>query len=470
MQNIIIYDMAGIPAKVQEAFRKLAGQQKHLYLKKIRESYYVYKQTYEWQPDKKKSKTFSEYVGRILADGTFLKRVSSYRDELAKAEALIRSRGGKISWAEEKEREEGASAKKEIVLRDSDLKLLMALSMNSRMPVPKLAEFAGLNEQTAYSRLNALEGLLGIKYLLEIDVEKLKYITYLILIKFEDKTPTKEEIEEAVKGEPNIQFVAMTKGDYDVVMYVIDESSLKAQDSLLRLRHKESISKYTSSWVFTDFAQTYSFMPLKDQFVENILKEKVWHRTKETPRPEKDQLRQREFLLLKELNSNANMNFASIDQKHNLNKGTSRYAYQALKEKGLIVRPTISLTNLSVRYVGVTLLSIINFRIFEERRHKFLMDLMEYGKISNKYCLSGNIGAPSEGAISFLPVTEEGDLDRVTTDTEKEVLGTTVKSLIITDVVVGTLCYRRFDSTYSRQYRLLVEFKKIEPTKPMFYG
>jgi DNA-binding Lrp family transcriptional regulator len=462
--------MAGVPEKVQAAFRALTKQQKHMYLKKIRESYYVYKQTYEWQPDEKKSKTLYEYMGKILADGRFVRRISSYKDQLAKAEALIVSHGGEVTWHEKTESKEAAPTKKEISLKDSDLKLLMALSMNSRMPVPKLAELAGLNEQTTYSRLKALEEKLGIKYLLEIDVEKLGYTRYLILIKFHDEVPSREEIEEAIKDESNIQFVAMTKGDYDVVMLVVNETPLKAYDDLLRLREKESISRYEGSWIFTDFAQTYSFIPLRNQFIENIIKEKVWHRSKEAPRPERNQLRQREFLLLKELNGNSNMNFASVDQKYGLNKGTSRYAYQALKERGLIARPTISMTNLPIRYVGIILFSIMGYKVFAEKRYEHLMERIEYGKISNKYCLTGNIGAPVQGTIGFLPVTEDGYLDKITTNMEREFRGSIAKSLVITEMIIGELCYRRFDNTYSRHYRLLVELKKIEPIRPTFYG
>ncbi|MDE1873887.1 MAG: Lrp/AsnC family transcriptional regulator [Candidatus Micrarchaeota archaeon] len=457
--------MKEVPRQVREAFKLLRQAQKHLYLKPIRQSFYVYKQTYEYQPEKKRSKTISEYVGRIESDGTFIKRMTSYKGELEKAEALIASRGGKIIWHRKGGKEEPAQGLGEIALKETDLRLLMALSMNSRMPVPMLAELAGLNEQTAYSRLKSLEEKLGIKYLLELDVEKLGYLRYLILIKFEDKKPTREEIEDAVKDNHNIQFVAMAKGDYDVIVYVVDETPLKAYDNLLRLRQKESISKYEASWIFTDFAQTYSFMPLRDQFIESVVKKKLWQRSKETPRPERDQLIQREFLLLKELNSNANMSFASVDQRYGLNKGTSRYAYQALKESGLIVRPTISLTNMQTTYVGAILLYVTNYRIYDGNRYKFLMELMEYGKIANKYCLSGNIGAPLQGALSFLPVNEDGYLDRVTADLEKELPGSFTRSLVITDVIVGSLCYRRFDNMHSRQHRLLVEFKKMEPAK-----
>lgn len=459
-----------LPKSVVDEFNSLKeGGQSNLALKIIHGNYYVYKEHGIWLKREHRNKTISEYLGRITSDGHFIKKSFRAKNDLESAKALIAEHGGEIIWHEKLD-EAPLPVKQDLTATEIDLKLLTMLSMNARLPAAQIAKIIGMSEQAVYSRVKAIEKEFGITYLLEVDVEKLGYIRYLILIKFEDDVPTKQEIEEAIEGEYNIQFAAMTKGDYDVVMYVIDETPLKAYDNLLRLRQKRSISKYNGSWTFTNFAQTYSFIPLRDQFIENVVKEKVWHRTKDTPRLDKGQLLQREFLLLKELNNNSNATFASTDQKCNFNKGTSRYAYQALRERGIVTRPTISMTNLPIKYVGIILLSVDNYKVFEEKRYKFLFDLIEYREISNKYCLSGNIGAPAQGAISFMPVTQEGYLEKVTAALKKELPGSNIRSLVIIDIIVGTLCYRRFDNAYSRQYRLLVEFKKIEPARPVFYG
>lgn len=459
-----------LPKSVADQFNSMKKDgQSNLALKVIHGNYYVYKEHGIWLKREHRNKTISEYLGRITSDGHFIKKSFHAKNDLESAKALIAEHGGEIIWHEKLD-ETQLPAAQYLNATDIDLKLLMVLSMNARLSSAEIAKIMGLSEQAAYSRVKAIEKKFGITYLLEVDVEKLGYIRYLILIKFEDGVPTKEEIEEAIKGEYNIQFAAVTKGDYDVVMYVIDESPLKAYDNLLRLRQKGSISKYKGSWIFTNFAQTYSFMPLREEFIENVVKEKVWHRTKDTPRLDKDELRQREFLLLKELNNKANATFASIDEKCNFNKGTSRYAYHALKERGIVTRPTISMTNLPIKYVGVILLFVDNYKVYEDKRYKFLIDLIKYGEISNKYCLSGNIGAPVQGAISFMPVAEEGYLDKVTAELKEELTGGNIRNLVITEVIVGTLCYRRFDDLYSRQYRLLVEFEKIMPARPTFYG
>ena len=111
---------------------------------------------------------------------------------LEKTKSLIALHGGKILWEEKKEDTVSLQQNQEISATEVDLKLLTALSMNARLSASRLAEISGVNEQTAYSRVKVLENKLGVKYLLELDVSKLGYTPYIILIKFEGKMPTTE--------------------------------------------------------------------------------------------------------------------------------------------------------------------------------------------------------------------------------------------------------------------------------------
>ncbi|MDE1824369.1 MAG: hypothetical protein KGH74_03655, partial [Candidatus Micrarchaeota archaeon] len=249
---------------------------------------------------------------------------------------------------------------------------------------------------------------------------------------------------------------------------IVDEDPLRAHDNLVKLRSKSPFKDYKAQWTLTYFAQISSFLPLRNRFLEDVLKERIWHRTEETPRIDKEQLRPREFMLLRELNDNSNINFTDIDEEYKLNKGTSRYTYQNLKNRGIIARPTISMSNLDIKYIGIIIVTNIYYKEIQENRYKYLFDIMEYGNIANKYSLSGNIGAPN-GAIMLLPVMKEGYLDKVATNIEEELKGSIVKNLVVTDIVTGSLCYRRFDADYSRQYKLLLEFGKIKPKALAMY-
>ena len=463
--------MSKIPERVEKAFRALKQEYEHIYLKQLKANYYVYKQTYEWQQDKKISKTVSEYIGKITSEGVFVKRITSYKDEFEKAKALIAEHGGEITWhkGKEKQIQDSTLEKPEIKIKDTDLKILTALSMNSRMPISKLAKFADMGEQAVYSRIKILEERLGFQYMLEMNIEKLGYFMYLILVKFENNMPSTEEIAKTLGDESRVQFAATTKGDYDLIIFVIDEAPIRAFDNLVNLRQKELFNAYRAYWSFTIFAQAFPFMPVRNTFIEKVLKERTWHKSRETPRRTENQLGIAEFAVLNELNTNSSFNFIDIDQKYHLTKGAARYAYHELKENGIIIRPTISLTKIPIKYIGVIIIENIYYKAIMENRHKLLLDELEYGPIVNKFCLLGNIGAPVNGGISFLPVLKEGDLDKASAKIERGLQGSLIKNLIITNIMVGTLCYRRFDTKYSRAHQLLIDMKKLEQTKLIIY-
>lgn len=455
--------MLKIPRQVTKAFDDIRKKYpSYTVLKRINGQYYVYSQKGMWLKEERKTKTISEYLGRITDEGLFIRKKLSAKDDLENAKAIIAERGGEIVWHAKPGSEEAENVQQEVTAEKLDLRILTALSMNARMSSSKLAKLAGIGSQVAYRRVKALEKKFGIRYILETDMEKLGFLQYLILIKFEGEKPSIEELRRTFEDEYRIQFAATTTGEYDVVMFFIDENPLKADDDLRELRYREPLNKYKAFWYMVYFAQVFSFMPLRDLFIEHVLKERVWHRTKENPKIDKNQLRYREFLILKELNSNSVGDLSDIDEKHKLSKGTSRYTYNLLKARGIIVRPTITLTNLGLKYIGLILISNLDYKKIEENRYKSLLDILEYGKVVNRYSLSGNVGSPT-GAIRFLPVTEDGYIDKIVANVERELQGSMVRSLIITDVIVGSLCYRRFDNTYSRQYRTLVEMKKIEP-------
>lgn len=462
--------MHDIPKKVSTTFGRLRAESKErLVLKMIHGKYYLYKEHGIWLKEKRRTKTISEYVGKISANGLYIKRKLSAKDDLENAVNLISVHGGEIIWHENGESHGEIQARQPRISKGTDLKLLTALSMNSRLNSSELAPLAGLSEKAAYLRTKALENDLGIGYILEINTEKLGYTNYLLLVKFEGKAPAANDVKRAFANEPRIQFAAVTKGEYDLVAYLLDVDYVSAIDNFRALILKTGLAKYRAKWNLIPFAQTYSFVPLRREFIEDVIRTKRWRRGRESTSPKQDEILNREFIVLKELNENSTESFSRIDRRYGLNRGTSRYAYSSLKAQGIIVRPTISITNLRMKYIGMIQIMDIDEKTVEENRHKSLADLIEYGKLTNKYCLSGNIGIP-DGAIRFLPVFNDGYLDDVTKTLEKELAGSSVRNLIVTDILVGSLCYRRFDNDYSRQYKLLVGLGKAVARKPASYG
>ena len=301
-------------------------------MKTIRGKYYVYKERGIWLKGLHKTKILSDYLGKINYDGQYIKKRLSARDDLENAKALIAERGGEIIW-HEKGKQEPLPLIEPLTVNEADLILLTSMSMNSRLPMSRVSKLANLNEQTAYSRVKNLERRLGIKYLLQIDVERLGFTAYLILVKFEGPIPDPLIIKRVLESEPRVQFAAMTKGEYDLIIYVLDESSAKAEDNLWKIMSSGTLNSYKARWYLVPFGQINSFVPLRQVFIENILRDRLWQRSG-TVSSVHDKLMHREFSLLKELNNNASMDFAEIDKIHGLGRGASRYAYYELKNGG----------------------------------------------------------------------------------------------------------------------------------------
>ena len=466
---ILGFTMDELPPKILATFEKLKKEYPfRIVLKRINDKYYIYKERGVWLKDTHKTKIISEYLGRMTSDGLYIKKKFTAKDDLENAKALIAERGGEIIWHEKPSDERLPLVRQDLTATEIDLKLLTALSMNARLSATKMAKIVGISEQAVYGRIKAIEKKLGLKYILELDIDKLGYTRYLVLVKFEETVPGINDLEKTFVNEPSIQFVATSKGEYDLIIYMIGSEDITTTDNFRRLLLKTELSKYGARWNLMPIAQTYSFMPVRDIFIENVLKNKEWKRTKTNPTPKQEELMHRELLLLKELNSNSTRNFLEIDKENNLHDGTARYAYNTLKTEGIIVRPTVTATNTSIKYIGMIIISNIYEKKVEENRHKFLFDIVEYGQILNRYSLVGNIGMP-DGAILFLPVMNEGDLDKAAKRIEKELQGSIVSGSVITNIIVGSLCYRRFDNDYSRQHELLIEFGKLEPKAPSNY-
>ena len=461
-----------VPNLIQESFEKLRRESaSRIYLIPINGKYYVYRESSKWDKEKKKAKTKSEYLGRILENGTYVKKIVSYTDDFEKAKALIAERGGKISWPEKKEEKEAASLADLTVVEASeiDTKLLTALSMNARASFASIGQRVGLSSSAVYARIKNLEKEYGIRYTAETNMLRLGYMHFIILVKFAGKQPSIAELKAAMEGEPRVQFAAGTKGDYDLVIYMVEENDILATITVWKLRTESALRRYNAVWDVSPLSMNYGFVPACDDFFDTLLKGRVWARTKERRRPSGNDLRQAEFAVLKELNRDGSKSFSEIDADYGLLKGGARYAYYRLSEKEIIKRATIVTESIPVKYVGILILKYVNGEKFNATRGNLLLEIIKDTRLLNKYALVGDIGAPS-GVIMFMPIMDNDELSSTIESIESAVKGIEPSALIVTDVLKGRLGYRRFDSEYSVQHDTLVhQLKMLPPTTKTHY-
>ena len=412
--------MQRMPDRVSETYERLKKEMAFpVRLQVSGGRYYIYKQLTVWDKETKKGKSVAKYLGKILDDGTFVRKANrNAAKDLDVAKAVIISCGGTVKLPEKIK--VGA---KPPIMEEVDRKILMNLSMNCRMPLSVIAKRAGISTTSAVYKKRNLEKKCGIRYLTSITVRWLGFSYYVAFVKFENEKPNAKELKETIEREQRIQLALITTGKYDLMLYMVAEDDDKLNEVVTTLHGSETLKKYTSSWMVTTYVDKYGYVPLRDEFFE-LLKSRVWQRTKETPRPSRGQLLKSEYAVLRELNSSGEASFSKIDKKYDLNKGNARYTYEKLKErrkytyeeiadKKVLLRNTLTMDNLAVRYNTILIMEILNSKEFLERREGLFRYITEdTGGIANRFSAIGDIVTPY-GMMFITPIFKENELEDI---------------------------------------------------------
>ncbi|EQD30331.1 transcriptional regulator, AsnC family [mine drainage metagenome] len=328
----------------------------------------------------------------------------------------------------------------------ADLTILRCLSMNARMPLRDIANLAGITPGAVFRRKALLEKRYGIRYFAEVDLYELEYSMYLCFVKFDELIPNEEELRTAIAKEPRVQMAATTKGSYDLMMYIVAKNSDDVTTMLYRLR-QGALKDYKSRWRLMTYNNYYGYIPLRDEFFDLIEEERVWYKEKDSLSKPKDKMTYTEYVVLRELNTNGDFEFAEVAKRFDLKPQNVQYAYHALKEKyKYLQRITLTMNKAPLRYDAVIFMEVIDMSAFLDTRKNLLLNVIEEAYPINKYALVGDITSPY-GAIFIVPIRFDELADAIKNDLVAHVRGIEVNDLIITQVIVGRMCYRFF-----RQY------------------
>ncbi|MGC8688413.1 MAG: Lrp/AsnC family transcriptional regulator [Candidatus Micrarchaeia archaeon] len=443
--------MKGIPEKVLETFEKLKINYKHhITIRHIKKSFYIYEITSSFKKGEDKyPKNISFYLGKIKEDGTFL--MAKHRKEETKVNSLDEYLKVKKSAKKESKFE------KLIYLKEMDLELLTYISSNSRITIKELSNIFNVSTSLISSRLSKLENDYKIKYTIELGPRPFGFFRYFALVKFKDKIPDRDKLAELLSSNPMIQFAALTSGKYDLFLYMFAENTQKLEENIFNIRSNIIFNNCKASWIVSYITYAYGYIPIRDKFFDYIYNNFVWYRTKEEPRKPDHKLVEREYIILKELNENGRINFNKIDKKYGFSEGLSAYTYYRLVSQKIIIRPTITMKEPPIKYNTILLLKQLDIRKFLKVRSAYLLNTIQDTQTPlNKYILSGDIGAPY-GILRIVPIFNDGDLTNIIKEIYMLKSDIEIKYLIITDILVGTLGYRRINNTLSTQYKILQE-------------
>ena len=435
--------MADIPSKIAETYERLKKEYPfYISLKRINGKYYLYKQFSRADKETGKTKVTSTYLGRVAEDGAFIKKSASEEDLIENAKAIIIANGGKVIMPEKAETNNLPTQ----TPSEIDKKILMILSMNARASLSFIGKKIGLTPAAVYNRVKQLEKIYHINYTIELNLDKLGYNELIVFVKFLNKKPTADDIKKATINVPNVQLVATLNGKYDLLIYLLAKGNENISTIVNLIRDNDRLSTYQTEWYISYFYGHYNFVVLRDEFIDVL----------------KNELKEREYYLLKEFNTNSNTTFTDIDKKYGLEKGRTDYAYYGLKGSGVLKRSTINIQNNQTHYLGLVCASITKADKFIKNRKLLLSDIISDAEgVLSKYVLAGDIGIP-KGVALIVPIFKNGDLEIAKEQLNHLDLGATIETSIITNVILGSFCFRKFDSTYTKQYDALVKDYKIQ--------
>jgi len=214
--------------------------------------------------------------------------------------------------------------------------ILQAMSENCRRSLSSLAKELHTSPKTLKKKLAKLEEEYGIKYTLELDESALGLnATYFVKINFSNP-PSEKKLRRVLKKYPEIQFAALTKGDFDLLIYAVARTPLDFARWSNSFR--QSMWQNLESWeagVTTGF--WFGFFILGEEVTEHM------------------KLKHVERVILRELIRNARIPLSELARKADVPLSTAQYHLKKILSSKAVKRATLVMTRppLMVHYIGL---------------------------------------------------------------------------------------------------------------------
>ncbi len=446
-----------VPEKVKEAFEKIKqNAASKVKLIKIKGSYFVYAYTYVYDEKTNARRYVQYYLGKIEESGKFVKRLrkmSKYKAE-SFSEYLRARFGSDIDRV----------LNKFLYPDDETMAIIQALSMDSRSHTTEIARQTGIPASTVSYKLQKVIETYKIHKTVEIRPDTFGFTRFLVTVRFlTDSKPKQEEVRALLEKEPRVQLVLAMTGYYDLAIYIVAESTEVLENIIYEMRSSSVFAPYSAAWNISYIIEPVGwFVPLRNEFFEQLVKQKVWHRTKETPRKLQGQLTVAEYTVLAEMNKDAGQEFREIELRNKLNEGSASYTYDKLLSNKTIERATIIMRRLPAKYFALLYVVQTDMGKFNKTRKEFLEEIVKDMKFpTNRFVYDTDISAPY-GVVLLLPVYIDGDLEKAKEELLQRVKGIKIRSSVITRILIGNLGTRKFDIQQSGPYKALSELTEQE--------
>ncbi len=273
--------------------------------------------------------------------------------------------------------------------------MLRELCTDSRATITELSGKLRITRHIAKKRIESLERDLGLKYALDLNYNALGFTKmHLYYLKF-SKKPDQSAIEEFMSKSDMVQLAMMTKGDFDVVMFVL--ASNEEEYAKWHLSIALDLAKYGVSFSKSDIDIIHhGFVPLTDKMIELSSVDEIYKR------------------LLVELNRDSRASISSIAKRLNLGNTMVSYYMKKMVDDGIIRRFTTVITNPHecfnvLFFVRYTYREGHVSRIYDKRRLVYFKKEAEIPMYNSYQMVLSISGGEEDFAWASAPTADEAD-------------------------------------------------------------
>ena len=210
-----------------------------------------------------------------------------------------------------------------------DRKILFELEQDSRQSLQQIANKVGLKKETVFHRIRSLETREVIKkYLAEIDVYKLGYRFYPVLIRYENTTPKSEEdIYSYLKKNKLVAWLTKCEGAWDVNLTLIAKDANAIAEFFEAFLGK--FGKYIADKHVLITSEIHYFK-------RGFWLEKPTSQTISTGNKKKIEVSEQDFRLLRAISNSAEKSLVELGKKLNSSPRNLAYRLRRLEKEKVI--------------------------------------------------------------------------------------------------------------------------------------
>ncbi|MCX6771415.1 MAG: Lrp/AsnC family transcriptional regulator [Candidatus Micrarchaeota archaeon] len=253
-----------------------------------------------------------------------------------------------------------------------DRKILYQLDINSRQPFSSVAKKVGLSKQTTINRVRRLEEGGAIqKYLSVLDLSLLGYSGYKVLLRFQSADREKRaEIVSYVNGHPNVEFVSLTDGNFDLNFNIFARNIGELDGYLHDFNNRFGKFMGEKQMMPLIVGKFYPRSYLAGKKERNISKHAHFGSREEESLPKLDA---KDRSILKFLGQDARASASAIAQQLSLSPDAVRLRIKRLEKEGVIQKYAVVL--------GISAVGRLNYKVLirlENLDEKRLRGMEEY--------------------------------------------------------------------------------------------